>query len=576
MVKEGKNSSKLISKEKILAYALENAVTHDGKAMENAVLPKLFQEGLKKENIKDVIKDIQDAIKKVNSMKKDEQEKEYKKFSDMTIKHEHKEREGLPELPNAEKGKVVLRHAPFPSGAIHIGNAIPLIINDEYKKMYDGKAFLIIDDTIGSEEKQITKESYAMIPEDMHLLGIKYDDGIIYRSDRMNIYYKYAEELIKKNKAYVCFCNAERLRENRAQGKECECRRKDWETNLKDWKWMFSSKDAKEGAVTLRLKTNMQDPDPAFRDRVLFRIVEREHPRIKGLKVWPMLEMTAAVDDHLLNITHVIRGNQLRIESRMEEFIWDIFGWNHPALVYTPRIVIYANDVNILSKSKSQQEVASGAYKGWDDPRTWSIRSLLKRGIQPEAIRKFICKFGMSDKESMEVPIEMLYNENLKLIEPNANRYFFISNPVTIKISKAKKMTANLPLHPDKPELGFREIKTGASFFIQEDDFKALEEGKIYRLMHLFNFEKKKGKLVFHSTDQKAENISRMIHWLPALKTLPKVKILMPDGTFLEGVAEKAVKKVKKNAIIQFERFAFCKLNDKPKKEPLEFWFTHK
>jgi glutamyl-tRNA synthetase len=591
MAKEAKSNS--IPSEKILAYALENAIAHEGKAQTGAVLPKLFQEGLKKEKIKEIMPAVNDAIKKVNSMKKAEQEAEYKKLSNLTIKHEHKEREGLPELPNAEKGKVVLRHAPFPSGAIHIGNAIPMIINDEYRRMYDGKAFLIIDDTIGSEEKQISAESYKMIPEDLAMMGIKYDDGIIYRSDRMNIYYKYAEELIKKAKAYVCFCNAERLKTFRAEGKECECRKKDWETNLKDWKWMFG-KDAKEGAATLRLKTNMQDPDPAFRDRVLFRIVEREHPRIKGLKVWPMLEMTASVDDHLLNVTHVIRGNQLRIESRMEEFIWDVFGWTHPTLVYTPRIVIYANDINILSKSKSQQEVASGAYTGWDDPRTWSIRSLLKRGIQPDAIRKFIDKFGMSDKESMEIPIEMLYNENMKIIEPKAERYFFISNPVKIKISKAKKMTANLPLHPDYPEKGFREIKTGASFFIEKNDFDSIQEGKIYRLMHLFNFMKrsetkkvsgapetegfraKKDKLIFHSTEQKGETIERIMHWLPALKTLPKVKVLMPDGAWIEGVSEKAVKKLKVNSIIQFERFAFCKLNAKPKKGVMEFWWTHK
>jgi len=564
---------RLIKEEVILAYALENAIAHEGKAQVGAIIPKLFQAGLKKENIKEIMPSVNKIVKKVNSMKPEEREKEYKKVENLTVKHEHKEREGLPELPNAEKGKVVMRHAPFPSGAIHIGNAIPLIINDEYRKMYDAKALLIIDDTIGSEEKQITPESYDMIPEDLKLLDVKYDGDIIYRSDRMNIYYKYAEELIKKNKAYVCFCNQERLRSFRAEGKDCECRNKDWETNLKEWKWMFSSQ-AKEGSTSLRLKTSMQDPDPAFRDRVLFRISEREHPRIKGLRVWPTLDLVNAVDDHLLNITHIIRGNQLRIETRMEEFIWDIFGWKHPEIAYTPRIVIYANGVNILSKSKSQQEVKSGAYRGWDDPRIWSIRSLIKRGIQPDAIRNFIKKFGMSDKESMEVPIELLYNENIKLIEPIAERYFFISNLVKIKISKAKKTVAKLPLHPDKPELGFREIKTGASFFIEKKDFDLIEEGKIYRLMHLFNFTKKKDKLIFHSTS-KTEDIARIMHWLPALKSLPKVKILMTDGNYIEGVAEKGVKKIKLHSIIQFERFAFVRLNEKPKRGALEFWWTH-
>lgn len=561
-----------IKEDVILAYALENALLHGGKAQANSVLPKLFQVGLKKTEIKDIMPLIDSAVKKVNSMSIDSQTLEFDRLSSVLPEKQRKEREGLPELLNAEKGKVVLRHAPFPSGAIHIGNAIPLIINDEYVKMYDGKAFLIIDDTIGSEDKQITPESYKMIPEDLDLLGIKYTGGIIYRSDRLNIYYKYAEELIKKNKAYVCFCNAERLRDNRAAGKECECRKKHYEENMKDWKWMFS-KDAKEGSAVLRIKTSMQAPDPAFRDRVLFRISERPHPRIKGFKVWPMLEMTAAIDDHLLGITHIIRGNQLRIEGEMEKTIWDIFGWAHPELIYTPLITLEGLKI---SKSKSQEEVRKGIYAGWNDPRTWSIRSLIKRGIQPQAIREFIKKFGMSSKENMVVPIELLYNENMKIIEPTAHRYFFIQNPIKIKIEKAKKMKAELPLHPNHPEKGVREISTGTNFYIQENDFKALEEGKIYRLMHLLNFEKKENKLIFHSTEQKNEKIERIMHWLPVSKTLPKVKVLMDNGELIEGLGEKDIKNLKIGDIIQFERFAFCRLNSKPKKGAMEFWFAHR
>lgn len=565
--------SSIIKPEIILAYALENAIAHGGKSQSGAIIPKLFQVGLKKEQIKDVVRDVQEAVNKVNNMKPEEQAKEFDNLSRLLPEKPEGRKEGeLPELPNVESGKLVLRHSPFPSGTIHIGNAIPLIINDEYIKKYGGKVFLVMDDTIGSEEKQIMPEAYDMIPEDMKLLGIKYDDGIIYRSDRLNVYYKYAEELIKKNKAYVCFCNSERLRSLRAEGKDCECRHKDWETNLKDWNWMFGG-EAKEGAAILRLKTSMQDPNPAFRDRVLFRISDREHPRVKGLKVWPMLEMTAAIDDHLLGITHIIRGNQLRIEGEMQKYIWDIFGWKHPELIYTPLITLEGVKI---SKSKSQEEVKNKTYRGWDDPRTWSVRSLIKRGIQPEALRTFISKFGMSEKENMVVPIDLLYNDNMKLIEDSANRYFFINNPVKIKIMKAKKMTAKIPVHPAHPERGAREFKTGTNFYISKEDFDAIEEGKIYRLMHLLNFEKKKDKLVFHSSDQKGENIVRMIHWLPALKALAKVKVLMIDGSYSEGMAEKGVKKLKQGEIIQFERFAFCRLVEKPKKGTLEFWWTHK
>lgn len=561
-----------VKREKILAYALQNAVEHEGKAIVGSVLPKLFQEGLKKEEIGKVMPEIIKVVSEVNSMNAEKQRQEWEKHEKSVKKHEHKEREGLPELENAIKGKIVLRHAPFPSGAIHLGNAIPLIINDEYRKMYDGKVIFVIDDTIGSEEKQISEEAYKMLPEDMNALDIKWSGPIIYRSDRLEIYYKYAIELIKKGKAYVCHCDAKRLRENRAKGKECKCRSQTIEQNIGGWNFMMSKK-AKEGSAVLRIKTSMQDENPAFRDRVLFRISDRKHPRTgSSYRVWPMLEMTAAVDDHLLGMTHIIRGNQLRIESEMEQFIWDIFGWKHPTLAYTPRIVIYSGDTNILSKSKSQAEVESGKYIGWDDPRTWSVRSLLKRGIQKEALRSFVSKFGMSDKESMEVPIDMLYNENKKLIE-DSDRYFFIENPVKIKIQGAPEMKVKVPLHPAIPKKGNRNFETAGEFCITKrdfDDIKKSKEGAVYRLMHIFNFTRKGSKFLYHSTEHSDELGAKLIHWLPASEG-EQIKIMMDDGKYAKGVVEQATKQLEPGTIVQFERFAFCR-----KISNNEWWFTQK
>ena len=101
---------------------------------------------------------------------------------------------------------------------MHIGNKIH-ILNDEYTKKYKGKLLLVLDDTIGSEEKNVTKEAYDMIPEGLKWLGIEFENKIIYKSDRLEIYYKYAEELIKKEKAYVCTRDSETLRSNRAEMK---------------------------------------------------------------------------------------------------------------------------------------------------------------------------------------------------------------------------------------------------------------------------------------------------------------------------------------------------------------------
>ena len=225
-------------------------------------------------------------------------------------------------MNNAEG--LVVRFAPYPSGPLHIGNAKQLILNDEYAKMYTGKFILVYDDTIGSEEKNISNEAYSLILDGVKWLNVKISK-IYYKSDRLEIYYKYASELIKENKAYVCFCKAEELRKSRERGIECIHRNHSINENLEFWQQMLKNK-FKPGQIILRIKTSMTHPNPAFRDRVLFRISVRSHPRTKlKYKIWPLLEFSWAIDDHLLGITHILRGKDLMMESEMERFIWDTF-----------------------------------------------------------------------------------------------------------------------------------------------------------------------------------------------------------------------------------------------------------
>ena len=319
-----------MDEKKILAYALENSLRYE-KAMPNSVINALFNEGLKKEEIPKIIPKLRKIVEKVNSMTRQEREVQFATLLDFVKKREV--REGLPDLANAKEGKVVLRYAPYPSGPLHIGNARQAVLNDEYAKIYNGKLLLVMDDTIGSEEKALLKEAYKLIPKGLDWLKIKYDKKVIYKSERLEIYYKYAQELIKKEYAYVCSCNQAELRRNRLEMKECGCRQLPVKEQIGRWKKMFK---AGEGEYVLRIKTSMQDKNPAFRDRVLFRISQREHPLTgKKYRVWPLLEFSWAVDDHLLGITHIIRGKELEIESQMEEFIWKIFGWNKIEIIHT-------------------------------------------------------------------------------------------------------------------------------------------------------------------------------------------------------------------------------------------------
>ncbi|MBI2148418.1 glutamate--tRNA ligase [Candidatus Woesearchaeota archaeon] len=484
--------------ELIYKHTLHNAIKYEGKANPGAIIGKVLSENPElKKDMKYLSKEISEIIKKVNSMKLKDQIEELKKLAPELLEEKKVvEERRLPPLKNV-KNQVILRIAPYPSGPLHIGNAKQVVINDEYAKIYKGKLILVIDDTIGSEEKNIEPDAYRLIPEGLEWLNINFDKNIVYKSDRLEIYYKHAEELIKKGMAYTCKCLSEILREKRAKGIECSCRKSEVSNVLSEWYGMLKG-NYKEGQIALRLKTSMNNPNPAFRDRVLFRISERTHPRVGNkYKVWPMLEFSWAVDDYLLKITHVIRGKELMIESDMEKFIWDIFKWKGPELIHTGLLTIEGVK---LSKSKSKSEVKSGKYFGWDDPRTWSLQSLKRRGFKPEAVRNFILSFGVNEHESM-VSVDKFYSESRKLIESEANRYFLIEDPIEIEIKNSPEQEIELKLHPDFPERGFRKYDVSNKFYISKKDFDNLKDNKINRLMDCLNFVKKKNKFIFDSNN---------------------------------------------------------------------------
>jgi len=545
----------------IYAIALENAIAH-GKAVESAVLPKLFQHGLKKEEIKKVMPGISEIVKEINKLSDKEKNDLFEKYKKY-LKEKPKEKTGLKELPNVSK-KMVFRLAPFPSGSLHIGNTKTYLLNALYAEKYKGKILLVIDDTIGSEAKAIVKDAYKLIPEAFNYLKVKYSKPIIYKSDRLKIYYKYAEELIKKGEAYVCSCDKETLRENRVNQRECGCRQYSADEQIKRWKKMFK---AKQGEYVLRIKTSMQNPDPAFRDRVLFRISDRVHPRVgKKYSVWPMLEFSWAVDDHELGVTHVIRGKELMIEGRMQEHIWKIFNWKKPELIYVGLVKLEGIEGK-LSKSKSQKEVKSGEYSGWDDPRTWSVQSLARRGILAESIREFIEKMGLNQND-IAVPVDDLYAINRRRLDKKADRYFFVENPVKLNIINYPDIKeVKVKIHPEKNKT--RDLEIGKNIFITPNDFENFKSKKV-RLMHLYNVFLNKNELNAEFVSEQKEDFPK-IQWV---SKGVKARIMMPDGKYTGGLAEENIKKLKKGEIIQFERFGFCRFDNKTK-DIYEFWFAH-
>lgn len=560
----------LVEKDIIKAYALENAIKHEGKANQGSVLSSLFAEGLDKSEIKDIMPMIQEVLREIHELTTGEQIKIFEEFRNKL--HKREIREGLPELPNAENGKVIMRMAPFPSGPLHIGNARPLILNDEYVKKYGGKLYLVMDDTIGNETKPIEPEAYRLIEEDAKWLGINFDKKIIYKSDRIEQYYQYAEELLIKGYMYVCDCDNDEWKELKDKGIDCSCKHLASDNQIERWNKM---KNAEVGSMCVRLKTSMQDSDPAFRDRVMFKISDRPHARIgTKYRVYPSMEFSWAIDDHVLGVTHVLRGIEHHMSTRVQDFIRNIFGWKNPESIYNGHLSIEGAKV---SKSKGAREVRSGEFIGWNDPRLWSLQSLKDRGIKPETIREFVMNMGLTKSNSV-VGVEILYSINKKHIL-NVPKYLFVEEPQKINITGCPELNISLPFHSTE-KLGSRAYKTHNEFLIAKEDL-ILMNNENYRFLHLFNFKSTKisptqpQTFSFLSIESNKELKSKSIQWVPVSPENYKVKIRMPNNETKKGVGEPALEKVKVGETIYLEKFGFVRLH-KREKEELEFWFTHK
>ncbi|MHA1859092.1 MAG: glutamate--tRNA ligase family protein, partial [Candidatus Thorarchaeota archaeon] len=184
---------------------LENAVKYEGRPSVKSVMSALLGSRAELRSRAREVKAIVDRlVEEIGAMSLEEQRAELQEIAPELLERPETvvpESKGFPELPNVDKWpQVVMRLAPFPSGPLHIGNARMVILNDYYVKQYNGKLILVFDDTIGSAEKQIEPEAYDLIPEGLEYLGVEYHETV-YKSDRLDLFYKYAVDLIKRHEA---------------------------------------------------------------------------------------------------------------------------------------------------------------------------------------------------------------------------------------------------------------------------------------------------------------------------------------------------------------------------------------
>ena len=378
---------------KTRAYALKNALTYDGTARMGSVISSLFNEGLKKDEVKKYSKKISQIILKVNDLSLEEQKKEFKKLS-KDVSHRDA-REGLPELPNAKKGKVVMRFAPSASGPYHVGHALTASLSYLFVKKYGGKLYVRIEDT---NPENIYEPAYRMIKNESNWL-FERKAKILIQSDRIKTYYKYAEKLMRKKAAYVCTCPNENFKEFISAKKNCPCRKSGVKENLERWRKMLDKKGFKEGGAVLRFRSDMKDKNPAMRDFPLARINLAKHPR-QGNKyrVWPLMNLAVASDDIELKMTHVIRAKDHRDNAERQRKIYSVLGKKFPWTAFLGRIKFKKIE---LSATKMRKAIEEGKYSGWDDEKLPTIASLKKRGYMPHAFWKFSEQVGFSEADKV-------------------------------------------------------------------------------------------------------------------------------------------------------------------------------
>tara|TARA_B110001452_G_C15237919_1_gene428606 strand:+ start:1443 stop:3155 length:1713 start_codon:yes stop_codon:yes gene_type:complete len=459
--------------------AIQNAIEYEGKANPGSVIGRIM--GMNADlrpHGKTLSPMISKAVVEANSLAGSQGVEHLRGILEDEAPHLLEERQkkerrvGLPELANAENGKVVLRFAPNPNGPLSFGHARGIVINGSYAKKFDGELILRFDDTDTSVKPPLI-EAYQQIPEEAEwLLGFP-PHRIVIASDRMEHYYEYAEMMLERGFGYVCTCSAESFRELRVAKSECPCRNQESEYNMELWNKMLDG-TFKPGDSVVRVKTGMDLKNPALRDWPALRMqdtVKNPHPRKEigsKYRVWPLLDFQSAVEDYLQGVTHIIRGKDLMDSTRKQTLLYQHFGWNYPETMYWGRVKVH--EWGGFSTSQMRRDIEAGLFEGWDDPRLPTISALKKRGITSEALRQFWIELGVTQKD-ISVPLATLYSHNTKIIDDDAPRISFIRNPIKLQISGEHPQEITTLVHPNHESRGNRIFDiSNHTVFIEEVD----------------------------------------------------------------------------------------------------------
>ncbi len=390
---------------------------------------------------------------------------------------------------------VATRFPPEPNGYLHIGHAKSICLNFGLARDYHGTCNLRFDDTNPVKEDM---EYINSIKRDVQWLGFQWSGEVRHSSDYFDQLYQFALELIDKGLAYVDELTPEAIREYRGTlkepGKNSPYRDRSIEENRVLFEKMKNG-GFEEGKACLRAKIDMASPFICMRDPVIYRVRYATHA-LTGDKwcIYPMYDFTHCISDAIEHITHSICTLEFQDNRRLYDWVLEHISIDcHPHQYEMSRLNL---EYSITSKRKLNLLVNEGYVDGWDDPRLTTISGLRRRGYTPASIREFCRRIGVTKQENT---VEMTALESCIREDLNANapRAMAVLHPLKLVIDNygAAGVTATsftVPNHPDKPELGTREISFSKELFIDEADFreeankqyKRLKLGGLVRLRH--------------------------------------------------------------------------------------------
>ncbi|HIH50615.1 MAG: glutamate--tRNA ligase [Candidatus Micrarchaeaceae archaeon] len=551
----------------IRKYAVKNAIDY-GKAKAANVLGKVAS-GTPKEQLGELRAEIDRTVDEVNSLSKEELLKEYKPYEgEFEEQHERRvESSSKPRmvLDGAVNGSFVTRFPPEPTGYMTIGHAKAAFLVSEFAKIYDGKLLLYFDDSNPEKERQEYVDAFK---KDLEWLGIKFGREY-YASDSIEKMYDYTRKLIGSGNAYACGCSADEMKLKRFDGAECGHRDAPAKESSEKFEAMLSGKYG-EGEMVIRFRGEMGSQNTALRDPTIMRIKKDKHYR-QGDKytTWPTYDLNTPINDSLNGVTDVLRDKNYELRNPLYNMVLDALGLRKPRIHSDARLSIKGQP---KQKREVRKLIADHLVEGYDDPRLVTITALRRRGIQPEAIRRFVLSFGMSKMDSV-VGMDLLLAENKKIVDPTAKRLYYVPAPVDISIRDFSARKVELKLHPTA-DLGKREYTVDNRFYISGEDVATLREGDVIKLKELVGIKLEMVDDSWVGEPSDADTAKRF-QWVCDGNYL-NCSILVPgdpldeNGNFRKdslrtnnGYIESYAGELKEREIVQLERFGFCILDSK-------------